>query len=117
MAAAMTVASRLQRTRLRYAGLLTQAGQRVIFTEEGDDGTTLTPLALQGGGNVRDILGDAETLMAQLGQMFGGRARLGVAHFGHAPDFVAERHETRLDRINAAPNVIAIVHLASCAKV
>ncbi len=48
--------------------------------------------------------------MAQLGQMFGGGARLGVADFGHRPDPVAQGDETRLDRINATPNVTAVVH-------
>ena len=86
----MAVASRLQRARLRHAGLLTEAGQRIVFAEEGDDGTALAPFAHQGGGNIGDILGDAETLMAQFGEMFGSRARLGVAHLGHGPDPVAQ---------------------------
>ena len=74
MAAAMAMASRLQRAGLGHTGLLAETGQRVIFAEEGDDGTALAPLAHHRGGNARDILGDAETLMAQLGQMFGGRS-------------------------------------------
>jgi len=60
--------------------------------------------------NACDILCDAETLMAQFGQMFGGGARLGVAHLGHRPDLVAQGDETRLDRVNAKPNVVAVVH-------
>ncbi len=71
VAAAMAMAAGLDRARLRHAGLLAETGQRVIFAEEGDDGTALAPFAHQGGGNAGDILGDAETLMAQLGQMFG----------------------------------------------
>jgi len=38
------------------------------------------------GRNAGDVLGDAETLVAQLNEMLGGGPRLGVAHFGHAPD-------------------------------
>ncbi len=56
------------------------------------------------------VLGDAETLMAQLGQMFRRRPRLGVTDLGHRPDLVAELDESRLDRIYVAPNVAAVVH-------
>ena len=91
------MASRLDRPRLRHARLLAETGQRIVFAEEGDDGTALAPFAHQGGGNIGDILGDAKTLMAQFGQMFGRRARLGVAHLGHRPDLVAQGDETRLD--------------------
>ena len=106
----MAMASRLQRARFRNAGFLAETGQRIVFAEEGDDGTALAPFADQGGWNISDILGDAETLMAQFGEMFGSRARLGVAHLGHRPDPVAQGDETRLDRVNAEPDVAAIVH-------
>ena len=110
VAAAVAMPSGLDRTRFGHIGLLAETGQRVVFAEEGDDGTALAPFAHHGGGNARDILGDAETLMAQLGQMFGAGSRLGVADFGHRPDPVAERDETRLDRVDATPNVTAVVH-------
>src|ERR1700688_5060247 len=48
--------------------------------------------------------------MAQLSEMFGAAARLGVANLGHCPDLVAQIDETRLDRVNASPNVAAVVH-------
>ena len=82
----MAVAAGLDRARLRDARLLAQARQRVVFAEEGDDGAALAPFADHGGGNTGDIFGDAKTLVAQFGQMFGGRARLGVADLGHRPD-------------------------------
>ena len=110
VAATVAVASRLERARLRHTGLLTKTGQRIIFAEESDDGTALAPFADQGGGNAGDILRDAEALMAQFGEMFGSRARLGVAHFGHGPDPVGQGDETRLDCVNAEPDVAAVVH-------
>src|SRR4029078_6126482 len=110
VAATMAMASRLQRARFRHAGLLAESRQCIVFAEESDDGTALTPFSHQRGGNISDILGDAEPLMAQFGEMFGSRARLGVAHLGHGPDPVAQGDETRLDRVNAEPDVAAIVH-------
>ena len=106
----MAVASRLQRAGFRHAGFLAKAGQRIVFAEESDDRTALAPFAHQGGGNISDILRDAETLMAQLGEMFSSRARFGIAHLGHGPDPVAQRDETRLDRVNTEPDVAAVVH-------
>ena len=111
VAAAMAMAAGLERARFGHAGLLAEAGQRVIFAEEGDDGSAFAPFAHQRGGNAGDLLGDAETLMAQLGQMFGGRARLGVADLGHRPDPVARGDEARLDRVDATPDVTAVIHL------
>ena len=110
VAAAMAMAAGLDRAMLGDAGLLAQARQRIIFAHEGDDGTALAPFAHHGGGNAGDILGDAKTLMAQFGQMLGGGARLGVADLGHRPDPVAQIDETRLDRVNATPDVAAVVH-------
>ncbi len=106
------MAARLDRARLRHAGFLAETGQGVVFAEEGNDWAALAGFAHQGGRDISDILGDAETLMAQLGQMFGRRARLGVAYFRHPPDRVAQGDETRLDRVNATPNVTAVIHLA-----
>ena len=111
VAAAMAVAAGLQRARFGHAGLLAEAGQRVVFAEEGDHRTAFAPFAHHRGRNAGDLLGDAETLMAQLGQMFGGRARLGVADLGHRPDPVGQGDEARLDRVDAAPDVTAIIHL------
>src|SRR5262249_27498500 len=108
--AAMAMAAGLDRTMLGNARLLAEARKRVIFAEEGDDRTALAPLAHQRGRNISDILGDAKTLMAQLGEMLGGGARLGVAHLRRSPDLVAQVDETRLDRINATPDVAAVVH-------
>ncbi len=110
VAATMAVAAGLDRTVLGDAGLLAEARQRVIFTHEGNDRTALTPLAHHRGRDARDVLGDAETLVAQLGEMLGGGPRLGVAHLGHAPDPVAEVDETRLDRVDATPDVAAVIH-------
>ena len=107
----MAMASRLHRAGLRHIGLLAQTGQRVVFAEEGDHRAALAPFADQGGGNARDLLGDAKTLMAQFGQMFGAGARLGVAHLRHRPDLVAEVNETGLDGVDATPDVTAVVHL------
>src|SRR3979409_1045902 len=104
MAATMAMASGLQRARLGHAGFLAETGQRIIFAEESDDRTALAPFAHQGGGNAGDMLRDAETLMAQFGEMFGSRTRLGVADLRHAPDPVGQGDETRLDRVNAEPD-------------
>src|SRR3954465_10047516 len=123
--AAMTVAAGLDRTMLpdarlpaaapqrsvpRAARLLAEARQRVIFPHEGNDRSALAPFAHHRGRNARDLLGDAKALMTQLGKMLGGGPRLGVADFGHAPDLVAEVDETCLDRVNATPDVAAVVH-------
>ena len=87
----MAMAAGFDRTRLGDAGLLAEAGQGVIFAEEGDDRPAFAPFAHHGGRDVGDILGDAKALVAQLGQMLGRRARLGVADLRHAPDPVGER--------------------------
>ncbi len=107
----MAMAAGLDRARLGDAGFLAQAGQGVIFAEEGDDRSAFAPFADHRGRDIGDILGDAKALVAQLGQMLGRRARLGVADLGHAPDPVGERGETRLDRVDAAPDVAAVVHV------
>src|SRR5215813_5952202 len=109
----MAMASRLDGSRLRHARLLAEAGQRVIFAEKGDDRSALAPFTHQSGRDPRDILGNAETLMTQLDKMFGGGARLGVAHLRHSPDLVAQIDKARLDRVDAAPNVTAVVHARS----
>src|SRR5882757_8362614 len=109
----MAMTAGFHRTRLRHARLLAQTGQRVIFTEEGDHRAAFAPFAHHGGGNAGDFLGDAETLMAQLGQMLGGGTRLSVAHLRHRPDLVAEVDETRLDCIDAPPNIATVVHFRS----
>ncbi|MEH2625125.1 hypothetical protein V1292_003180 [Bradyrhizobium sp. AZCC 1719] len=85
----MAMAAGLQRPRFRHASRLTEAGQGVIFAKEGDHGSAFAPFAHQGGRNACDLLRDAETLMTQLGEMFGARSRLGVADLGHRPDPVA----------------------------
>ena len=72
VAAAMTVAARLDRPRLGHARLLAETGQRIVFAEDSDHRTALARFAHHRGRNARDILGDAEPLMAQFGQMFGG---------------------------------------------
>src|SRR5579872_3399379 len=106
----MTMAAGFDRAGLRHAGLLAETGQGIVFAEEGDHGAAFAPFAHQRRGDARDILGDAEALMAQLGQMLGGGSRLGVAHFRRRPDFVAQGDETRLDEVHAAPDVAAVVH-------
>ena len=108
----MAMTAGFQRTRLGHAGFLAEPGQGVIFAEEGDDRPAIAPFAHQRGGNARDLFGDAKTLMLQFGQMFGGRARLGVADLGHRPDPVGEIDEARLDRIDATPDIAAVVHRA-----
>ena len=108
----MAVATGFDRLGLRHASLLAEAGQGVVFAEEGDHRTSRAPFAHQGGRNIRDILRDPEALMAQLGQMFGGGARLGVANLGRRPDLVAQCDEARLDRVDAPPNVTPVIHLA-----
>ena len=107
----MAMAAGLQRARFGHAGFLAETGQGVVFAEEGDHGPAFAPFAHHGGGNACDLLGDAETLMAQLGQMFGGRARFGVADLGHRPDPVAQVDEARLDGVDATPDVTAVIHL------
>ena len=110
MAAAVAVASDFDRARFRHAGFLAETRQRIIFAEEGDDGTAFACFAHQRGGNAGDFFGDAKTLMLQLGQMFGRRACLGVADFGHRPDPIGEGDETRLDGVDATPDVTAVIH-------
>ena len=107
----MAMAAGLQRARFGHAGFLAETGQGVIFAKEGDHGPAFAPFAHQGGGNAGDLLGDAKTLVTQLGQMFGGRARLGVADFGHRPDPVGQVDKARLDGVDATPDVTAIIHL------
>src|SRR5205814_5971686 len=90
--------------------LLAETRQRVIFTHEGDDRSAVAPFARHRSRDAGNILGDAETLMAQLGEMLGGGPRFGVADFRHPPDLVAEVDETCLDRVNATPDIAAVVH-------
>ncbi len=111
VAATMTMAAGLQRARFGHAGFLAEAGQGVIFAEKSDHRPAVAPFAHHRGRNACDLLGDAETLMAQLGQMFGGRARLGVADLGHRPDPVGQGDKARLDGVDATPDVTAIIHL------
>src|SRR3954447_5516947 len=106
----MAVATGLDRTMLRDARLLAEARQRVIFPHEGDDRSALAPFAHHRGRDARDVLSDEKTLMTQLGEVFCGGPRLGGANLGHAPDLVAEVDETCLDRVNATPDVAAVVH-------
>src|SRR5690242_6065604 len=106
----MAMASRLDLARLRHARLLAEARQGIVFPEEGDHRTALAPFTHQSGRNVRDVLRHAKTLMLQLGQMFGCGARLGVANLGHPPDPVTQLDESPLDRIDATPDVSAVVH-------
>lgn len=107
----MAVAAGFQRARFGHASLLAETWQRVIFAEEGDHRPAFAPFAHQRGGNAGDLLGDAKPLMPQLGQVLGGRARLGVADLRHRPDPVGQFDEARLDRIDATPDAAAVVHL------
>ena len=107
----MAMAAGLQRARFGDAGFLAETGQGVIFAKEGDHRPAVAPFAHQRGGNACNLLGDAETLMPQLGQMFGRRARLGVADLGHRPDPVGQVDEARLDGVDATPDVAAVIHL------
>src|SRR5882757_3866696 len=107
----MAMAAGLDRVMFGDTGLLAEAGQGVIFAEEGDDRAAFAPFAHRRSRNPGEVLGDAKALMAQLGEMFGGRARLGVADLRHRPHPVAQFDETRLDRVDATPNVTTVVHL------
>ena len=111
MAAAMAMAAGLDRAMFRGVRFLAEAGQRVVFAEEGDHRTAFAPFAHHGGGNAGDLLGDTKALVAEFGQMLGGGAHLGVADFGHAPDPVGKRGKARLDRVDAAPDVTAVIHV------
>ena len=61
VAAAMAETGTRQRFLFRDAGLLRQAGQRVVFAEDGDHRAVLTGLAHHGGGDAGDVAGDAES--------------------------------------------------------
>src|SRR6185437_17169178 len=111
MAAAMAMSAGLDRPMLGDAGFLAEAGQGVIFAKEGNDRSAFAPFAHHGGGNIGDVLGDAKTLVTQLAEMLGRGTRLGIADLGHAPDRVGKRDETRLDRVDATPDVAAVVHV------
>src|SRR5689334_17705182 len=106
----MAMAAGFDRPVFGNSGLLAEAGESVIFAKEGDDRAAFAPFTHQRGRDAGDVLGDAETLMAQLGQMFGRGARLGVADFRHAPDPVGQGDKPRLDDVDAAPDVTTIVH-------
>src|SRR5262249_18399281 len=110
VAAAVTVAAGLNRPRFGNVSFLAEAGQGVIFAEEGDHRTAFAPFAHHGRRNATDVFGDTKTLMAQLREMLGRRARVGVADLGHAPDPVGEGGEARLDRVHATPDIAAVVH-------
>ena len=56
---------------LRNAGLLAEAGQRIVLAQESDHRAAFTRFADDGGGNAGNALGDAEALVAQFRQMLG----------------------------------------------
>ena len=100
------------------AGFLREAGQGVVFAEEGDDRAAFAGLADHRGRDARDVFGDPEALVLQLGDMLGDRALLGVANFRNRPDPVAEFDEALLAGVNMAPEIVAVVHccVSSCGE-
>ena len=106
----MAVAAIHDRTVLGDAGFLGEARQGVVFAEEGDHRSAFAGLTDHGGGNVGDILGDAETLVLQFRDMLGAGARLGIADLGHAPDPLAQRDQALLVGIDMPPEVVSVVH-------
>jgi hypothetical protein len=106
----MAVAVPLDRARLGDAGLLAQAGQRVVLAEQGDDRTALAGLAHDRGRDVGEVAGDAEALALELLDVLGDRAVLGILQLRHAPDAVAQRLEGILLGIDQAPDRLAVVH-------
>ena len=71
-------------------GFLAEAGQGVVFAEDGDDGAVFAGFAHDGGGDAGDVLGDAEALGLEHGGVFGGGFVLVVGDFGFFPDAVGE---------------------------
>ena len=106
----MAVAAGLERPVLGDAGFLGEARQRVVFAEDGDDRAALARLAHHAVGMPATFSVMRKPWCAQLGEVLGAGARLGVAELRHAPDAVAQGDEARLDRVDAAPDVAAVVH-------
>ena len=113
VAAAMTVAAALDLLRLRDAGDLRQARQRIVFAEDRDHRPALARLAHHGGRNVGDVLGDAEAFLLQHGAMLGDRAVFRVGDLRHAPDAVGQRLVVVLAGIDELPDFFRVLHLIS----
>ena len=115
VAAAMAMAGAGQRAVLGDIGLLAEAGQRVVFAENGDDRAAFARLAHHGGRDAAVLLGHLEALRLQHGGMLGDGSVLGIGDFRHAPDAVAEGEEVLALGVDEIPDCFGVFHeLAPC---
>ena len=110
MPAAMPAAIARQGARLRNAGFLGKARQRIIFTKDRNDRAFFAGFTHHRGRDARHILRYAKTMRFQHGGMFGAGTVFGVAEFRHAPDAVAEFNRLRRLGIHQPPDFFRIAH-------
>ncbi len=114
VAAAVAVAAGLERARLGDVRLLAQAGQRVVFAEDGDDGPAPAGLAHDRGRQPGDGGGHVEALGAQRFLVRFGRAVLVVEQLRGLPHPVGQLLEGRRPGIDAMPHLFAVAHVRPC---
>jgi hypothetical protein len=110
MPARMSHAVPRQWSRLRHAGFLAEAGQRIILAENGDHRPTLAGLTHHGCGNTRQILGDAKTLLAQRGDVLGHGIVFVVGDLGPIPNAIAQGLEQILFVVHQLPDLLGVLH-------
>ncbi len=106
----MAVAALRERPPLGNAGLLAEAGKRIIFAENRDDRTAFASLADHRGRQAGDSSGRLEALTLQHGGMGSRRAAFLIIQLGRAPDPIAELDEGFFLRLDEAPDIIDILH-------
>jgi hypothetical protein len=110
MAAAMAVTVARQRLHFGDAGFLAQAGQCVIFAEDGDHRPIFAGFTDHRSADAGDVFRHPETLQFQYRRVFGARSELRVAQFGRIPDLVAKLLEQFLLCIDQPPDLVGILH-------
>ncbi len=112
VAAAMAMATRYHLFAFGKARDLAQAGQSVVFTEDGDDRSAFTGLTHDGGWDVREIFLHPEAEPLQHLGMLGNRPILGIGDLGNLPDPIGERLEFGPVIVDKLPDLIGILHCA-----
>ena len=100
VAAAVTVTPRIDRARLRHARLLAQTRQRIVFTQQGNNGFPGTIFAQRGGWHSGNTGCQAKTFLPEHGFMQRRRTDFFIVEFRYIPDAVAKCGELRIFRGN-----------------
>ena len=95
------------------AGLLHQAGQRVVFAENGDHRTALAGLAHHRGFDAGDVLGDPESVLAEHRCVRGSGANLVEIGLRRVKNRVGQALERLAMAVDNGPNGFLITHFRS----